>query len=42
MWIVLKVLGIIWLASLLVIGIAYLWAKITHQPFVEEYDGDDF
>ena len=39
---VLKVLGIIWLASLLIIGIVYLWFKITHQPFVEEYDEDDF
>lgn len=39
---VLKVLGVIWLVSLLVIGIAYLWYKLTRQPFVEDYDGEDF
>lgn len=39
---VLKVLGVIWLVSLLVIGIAYLWYKLTGRPFVEDYDGEDF
>lgn len=39
---VLKVLGIVWLVSLLAIGIIYLWYKLTGQPFVQDYDGEDF
>jgi hypothetical protein len=39
---VLKVFGIIWLVSLLAIGIIYLWYKLTGQPFVQDYDGEDF
>lgn len=39
---VLKVLGMIWLGSILVLGIGFLWYKLTKQPIVEEYDGEDF
>ena len=37
----LKVLGVVWLISLLLLGVVYLWGKLTGQPFCEDYDGDD-
>lgn len=39
---VLKVLGIIWLSSVLFLGILFLYYKLTNQPISVEYDGDDF
>ena len=39
---ILKVLGLIWLGSIVLIGLTYLWCKITRTPFVVEYDGEDF
>ena len=37
----LKVLGVVWLISFLLLGVVYLWGKFIGQPFCEDYDGDD-
>lgn len=42
MWTVIKVLGLIWLSLAILIGIMYLWFKLTQQPYSEEYEEDDF
>lgn len=39
---VFKVLGLIWLGSAILLGLIYLWAKLTGSSFCENYDGDDF
>ena len=37
-----KILGWIWLVSVGLIALVYLLCKITGQPFVQDYDGEDF